>query len=359
MWYHNYFFRYSVAITIILVIIWLVEQIDFFFRFWLQVLAALATPVLLAGFLYYLIRPILRWLESKIALPKTITILLLFLIFCSLIGLLGYFAGDLAKQQTKKIITDFPKLIHDAYEDVTEFVNLNNRSFTRKFQQKAIIYLERIIPTIINNLSTVFTTLTGLSTLLITVPFILFYFLRDDSKFVAGFIEWIPQNYRGEVNCTLKEADQTLLTYITGQILLALIMGALFYIGYLIIGIPYQLILALFVLLTSFIPTFGILIGVLPAVLIALASGWELVLKVLTVFVIINLLRKVIAPNLVGKRLQLHPLTIIFIFLIAGSMFGFTGVLIGVPVYAVSKELVGGIFRIYHIWKQSNASKTH
>ena len=105
----------------------------------------------------------------------------------------------------------------------------------------------------------------------------------------------------------LAEADHTLAQYITGQLLVALILGILSFIGYLIIGLPNALILTLIIMVTSFIPFIGAIVGALPAVLIGITSSFSLALKTIIVLIVVQQLEgNLITPD-PSSRLQIHP----------------------------------------------------
>lgn len=209
--------------------------------------------------------------------------------------------------------------------------------------------MRQTVPVITHSLQGILKVFSGLSALLVTVPFILFYFLRDDQEFMAVLSERIPRIYQREVGLTLEAADQILATYITGQVILAVGQSILMYLGFWLIGLDYPLILAVIVFITAFIPMFGLLLGIIPAVMMALADGLGMVLKVLGLMVAVNILRKLISPQLVGKRLKIHPLTIILLFLAAGSLFGFFGILLAVPVYAILKEVIKAVRQLIQL----------
>ncbi|HYH02987.1 MAG TPA: AI-2E family transporter, partial [Bacillota bacterium] len=214
--------------------------------------------------------------------------------------------------------------------------------FSGKVQQQAGAVLQQTVPLITRNLQAVLAVFSGVTALLVTVPFILFYFLRDDQEFLAVLSERIPRRYRREIELTMEAVDRILAAYITGQMILAAGQSILMYLGFWLIGLKYPLILALIIFITSFIPMFGILLGIIPAILLGLPGGLWMVIKVLGLMVLINILRKLIAPQLVGKRLKIHPLTIILLFIVTGALFGFFGILLAVPTYAVLKEVIKG-----------------
>ena len=138
----------------------------------------------------------------------------------------------------------------------------------------------------------------------------------------------------------LVEADQTLAQYITGQLIVALIEGSLALIGYLIIGLPNALILALTITVTAFIPFIGAILGALPAILIGITSSFSQALKVVIVLIVVNQLENnLIAPRLHGSRLKIHPLIVILVVMAFVTVFGFLGALFAVPSYVVARVL--------------------
>ncbi|HEX3044409.1 MAG TPA: AI-2E family transporter, partial [Bacillota bacterium] len=352
MWYHDKFFRYSAAIILILIIIFFLGQIDFFWGLIGKITGILFIPILFSGFFYYLFRPLLR-LAEKIRIPTTIAILLLFLLFTGIGALLVFYVGAVAGRQTLQFLNHLPGLIDQAKAGGEGLLKgrVLGAMFTGKIQAQLAPALGRAAWYLKEGFLRTFAGITRVTGLLITIPFILFYLLRDHKKFSRSLFRRFPQSYRGEVRIMMEDSDEILSGYITGQALLALLQGVLMYVGFLIVGLPYGLILALLIVLTSFIPMFGLLIGIIPAILVGFTEGSWMVLKVLGLLVIVNSLRKLIAPFLIGDRLELHPLTIIAVFLIAGSLFGFSGVLIAVPVYAVLKVIGRGAVRIYRIRK--------
>lgn len=350
MWYRNKYFHYSSAVLAALLIMFLAAKVSDLFRFPFMVTAAVGMPLIMAGFFYYLLRPVVQWLVQA-GIPKTAAILIAYLLLAGLITLFIVYLGALAWDQTEQLIADLPRVMASLQDQGTAL--LRQRQFgavlSWKVRQQLGTVLHKAVPAIVRSLRAALSGLTGLTGLMVTVPFILFYFLRDDRKFVAGLTSRVSRRYRKEVEFTLKETDRVLFTYVTGQALLAVGQGILMYFGFRLFGLAYPLVLALIMMITSFIPTFGALIGILPALVVALAAGLWMVVKVLGLLVVVNLLRKLAAPQLVGKRLMIHPLTTILLLLAAGAIFGLFGVLLAVPAYAVLKEAVEGGIRISRI----------
>lgn len=352
MWFKEKFFKYSVGIILILVIVFLLGQLGFIVAPIMQFIGVLFFPLLVSGFLYYLLRPLVGFVE-RLRVNRTIAIIIVFLVVIGLFVLVGTYAGSLISKEFNKFSNDLPEIIQSGKDKVMELVNNNNLSADlTKVQDQLTSTVQSIIPKISGSIVGAVSTLTGIVTVLIMVPFILFYLLKDGHVFHKIFLGLIPSKYKAEAYGILDETDKTLSVYIIGQAIIAVILGLLMYIGYLVIGMDYSLILALVALVTSFIPMFGTIIGVIPAIIVGLAIEPFMVVKILIVVIIINQLEgNLISPFVVGKRLEIHPLTLILLFLVAVSFFGFIGMLIAVPVYAVLKVLVKNFIKLYRLWK--------
>lgn len=133
---------------------------------------------------------------------------------------------------------------------------------------------------------------------------------------------------------------------------MASVIGGLMFIGYLIIGMPNALLMALFSLLTSVIPLIGPLLGVLPALLIALTIDFGLAIKIVITAIIVQQLEgSFITPKIMGDKLKLHPLAVIVIVIVSIQLFGILGAFIGTPLFLVTVNIIKTLYKI-------NKSKT-
>ena len=120
------------------------------------------------------------------------------------------------------------------------------------------------------------------------------------------------------------------------------------YIGYLIIGLPYPLLMAGFVALFDIIPYLGPFLGAAPALIVASTVSWKMVLFVILVNSACQTLESnVISPQVVGRTMKMHPLTIIFVLLAGGELAGVVGLILAVPVYAALKVVAQHVFAYY------------
>ncbi|WP_345613748.1 AI-2E family transporter, partial [Pseudonocardia adelaidensis] len=172
--------------------------------------------------------------------------------------------------------------------------------------------------------------------MIITFPFILFFLLKDGKRFKNYSVKLLPPKYRDDANQILKNMDTQVGSYIQGQIIVALCIGALLYIGYLIIGLDYAITLAIIAGVLGVVPYLGPIIAITPAIIIALVQSPFMLVKLAIVWAIVQFLEgNFISPNIMGKTMQVHPLTIILVLLVAGKLFGIVGIILAIPGYAI------------------------
>lgn len=122
-------------------------------------------------------------------------------------------------------------------------------------------------------------------------------------------------------------------------------IGILLFIGYLIIGLDYAITLAIIAAITSVVPYLGPIIARLPAIIIAVVSSPFMLVKLAIVWAAVQFLEgQFISPNIMGRTMKIHPLTIIIVLLSAGNLFGIIGVILGIPGYAILKVIVVYLF---------------
>ncbi|HWL11541.1 MAG TPA: AI-2E family transporter, partial [Ureibacillus sp.] len=188
-------------------------------------------------------------------------------------------------------------------------------------------------------------TLTSILLSLVTVPFILFYLLYEGEKLPRFILRIFPPRARNEVGQVLKEMDKQVSSYILGQILVSICIGVLMTIGFLIIGLDYAFLLGILAMITSVVPYLGPAIAIIPALVIAIVTSPMMLVYLIIVWTVVQLVEgKFITPNIMGKSLSIHPITIIFVLLTFGSLFGVAGVILGIPAYALLKVLVSHLF---------------
>lgn len=355
-WTEKRWFRLMIAIILFLVIVFLLNLNGFLLVPLVVLIQTIFLPFVIAGILYYLCRPLVTFLEKR-KVPRWIAILAAYVA----IVLFGFgvvkLVGPVINDQLETFIDNLPAMV----STVTEWIRYvqENRSTFPDFVQEALLTasedlearIQNNIGNIANGILGVFGVIGGfINTVfyLILVPFILFYMLKDSNRFAPSVSVFFPQSRREHVLKILKDMDKTIATYIQGQMLVSLIVGILLYIGYLIIGLNYSLVLALFGMFTNVIPFLGPYIAVIPALLVALFQDPIMLLYVGIIMLVAQQIEgNIISPNIMGKTLNIHPLTIIVLILTAGNLVGIVGVIFVIPAYSIVKVLVINIVKIF------------
>ncbi|MBB3113576.1 putative PurR-regulated permease PerM [Paenibacillus phyllosphaerae] len=347
------FFRVGYGILLIFLIIWVGVHIKFVFHPIVVMCQTLFIPLLISGVLYYLLRPLVQFLVSR-KIPRSAAILILYLLVICLFTLLIIYVAPMIQRQFVELGNNLPNYVRNAVEKVYELtdnesVNQFLTSFSLDFntlQTKATDYAYVVVNWISTNITAVVSFVANVVLLAVVVPFVLYYFLKDGEKMSAGVIKVIPKKNQTLARKLLTEMDQTISTYIRGQITVAVCVGVLLLIGYFIIGIEYAVLLALAAMLTNVIPYVGAFISAVPAVLVAAVDSPMMVVKVLIVTLVAQQIEgNLISPQIMGKQLEIHPLTIILLLLVAGTLVGPLGLLLAVPFYAIAKIIVVQIYR--------------
>jgi predicted PurR-regulated permease PerM len=181
--------------------------------------------------------------------------------------------------------------------------------------------------------------LTLLSYVFLT-PILIFYLLRDWRSIGERLRELVPAPYRDRVVGFASEYDRLLARYLRGQLLAAGIVGVLTWLGFLIAGFPYALLLGVVAGVFNIIPYMGLVASLVPALVIAIFSASPLLslLKILIVFAVVQVLDgSVIGPRVVGEAVGLHPVWVLLALAVSGYFFGFVGLLIAVPLAVLVK----------------------
>ncbi|HAC0690512.1 TPA_asm: AI-2E family transporter [Listeria monocytogenes] len=332
--------------------IYVLTKIAFIFDPLMVILKTVAAPIILAGISYYLFNPIIDWLE-KHKWKRGWAIALLYLVIIGLLILLFSFVIPAVKDQIVSLFKSFPGYWDQITQKFDEFsrsslfdqikdkLNTNMSDITKTLSTKGT----SVINSAISSIGSIVGTVTEVVLAIVTTPLVLFYLLKDGKKLPDFLLKMLPVNGRAHTRQVLGEANHQISSYIRGQIIVSLCIGILLFIGYLIIGLPYALTLAIIAACTSIVPYLGPAIAITPAIIIAIVTSPWLLIKLIIVWCVVQLLEgKFISPQVMGKTLKVHPITILFVILVAGNLFGVLGVIFAVPGYAVLKVIVTHVF---------------
>ena len=351
--------RFSVGlinIFLCLVIVLIFNKVSFVLNPVKTFMWAILPPVILALLQYYLMNPVVDWLEKKFKVPRTVTILLIFaLVICFLVWMINTLI-PLLQHQIQSLIDNWPSIWKNASETVQGVLKDPRMGTVRASIDKQLASLQKNMSQIgdkaignalssltsaVNVAATVFMTL-------FTAPFILFFMLKDGHELRPYLVKFAPERWEKATSELLHEVNAALSSYVRGQMSVAFCVGIMFFIGYSIIGQYYGAALAIFAGCMNLIPYFGTTIGLIPSLIVAAVTSWSMVLKVLLVFAIEQVIEtRVISPMIVGNRMKMHPVTTIIVMLGAGSVWGLWGVVAGIPLYAVLKIFVSRFYNYY------------
>lgn len=323
------------------------SKISFVFKPIIAFVEAITLPVLLTGVVYYLLNPIVNYLESK-RMKRVTAVLLLYVFIILLILILVLSVFPLVNEQIASFVQNVPEYTKQLQENMQKWIGIRNidqvgewiGTESGNWISKISGQFTSVLENTFSGLGSIVGAVTSVVIAIVTVPFILFFLLKDGKKLPGYLLEFIPTRMRGKGLRVLSEINNQISSYIRGQIIVSFCIGILLYIGYLIIGMNYSLVLAIIAACTSIIPYLGPTIAITPALIVAIATSPAMLVKLIVIWTVVQLFEgKFISPNIMGKSLSIHPVTIIFVMLTAGRLFGVPGIILAVPGYAVLKVI--------------------
>lgn len=344
------YFRTCLAIIAFLTILYLGSKVIFLFTPVVAILNLLLVPMMLSGFMYYLLRPLVSFLERH-KLGRGLSILLIYLVAVGLFILFWVLVWPTLREQIQNFIDNTPYLVQGMQDQFNKLQN--DPSLSRFFKGDTDVaarlseYLNAGITWVTNSMTNLIGVVSSIVVVIATLPIILYYMLKDGHKLSPILQSLIPKKYRKEGQEMLKDIDSALSGFIVTRVLLNVVLGIMLYIGFLIIGLPYSLLLAVISIPLNFIPYVGSLLAAIPVVIVGFIDSPSMAIWSLVIIVVAQQIQdNVLSPIIYGKSLDVHPLTTVLLVLIGGDFFGIIGVLIALPVYMIIKII---FLRIYEI----------
>lgn len=307
---------------------------------------AVLAPFAIALIISYVLNPIVNLLHDR-KVPRTAAVLLIYAVFIACCAVILMNVIPMLIEQVEELNEHLPELTQRA-QTLAEHYNRQLPASVRSGINRAAAGFEKQLSEGITNFLSNIGAVVNTLFLAMIVPFLAFYMMKDADVFERAALEYVPRARRKHAVRLLKDIDAALGSYIRGQFIVSLCIGVLAYVGYLIIGLPYPLLMAFFVSLFDIIPYLGPFFGALPALIVASTISWKMTLLVVVVNSLCqNLESNVISPQVVGRTMHMHPLTIIFVLLVGGELAGVVGMILAVPVYAALKVVAQHVFAYY------------
>jgi predicted PurR-regulated permease PerM len=312
-------------------------------------LAPILTPFLAGALLAYLFNPIVEKL-TRLHLPRILSVLIVFVGIFSLFLLMLLLVVPLIQKQIVLLINFIPTVI-------LWIQNTFLPEMREKLGVSQVIDTDTLKTTLAGGLSKAGNVATWLLqaimhsgmtlalwiTNLILIPVVTFYLLRDWNGIIKNIRKLIPRRIEPVAVKLVKECDATIAAFFRGQLMVMLSLGVIYASGLMMIHLELGLIIGLIAGLLCIIPYLGFIVGIIAAIIAALVQfgTMESVMLVCVVFAIGQMIESFfLTPHLVGDRIGLHPVAVIFALMAGGSLFGFFGVLLALPAAAVIMVLL-------------------
>ena len=321
----------------------------------IQFMTIIMLPLVISMLLYYLIKPLVLLVE-RTGLNRTMSILVIY----AILGLLLVWGISTAipslQNQILILIRNAPSYIARANSETERWINLpilsnfhgNLESMLSDFSARMVNYAENFSSSALTWVGTFASTVARVTVAIILAPFILFYLLRDSQKMKHSFVSALPTRFRETTVRMLSDINNQLEGYVQGQVTVAIVVAIMFCIMFKIVGLRYGMTFGIMAGFLNMVPYLGSFLAMVPVVIMGLVQGPAMLIKVLIIFVIEQTIEgRFVSPLVLGNKLSIHPITIMFILLTAGSLYGVWGVLLGIPIYASVKVVVREIFDWY------------
>lgn len=342
-----------IALLLLGCVIFVFHQINFIFSPFVIIFKTIIGPLILALILYYLFNPLVDWLE-KHKIKRIYGVCAIFLIIIALFAIGIILIIPILETQIQDMIKNFPEYMDELNHDLTQFFHnspiekplMEVLDDAQKWFDSLSNSLGDYLSKAVEGASTIFSTLTGFALIMVTAPIITFFLLKDERKFASFVLSIVPPRFRNDVKEITATMDSQVGAYLKGQIMVSIAIGILTFIGFLLIGMPYSGSLSIFVGLTAVVPYIGPVVAFIPAAIIAIMGSFGLFVKMCIVWIIVQMLNgHLIEPQVMGKHLVVHPLTIVIVLLVMGDLLGMFGLIFGIPIYAIIKVLAIYMFK--------------
>ncbi|HEL2309437.1 TPA: AI-2E family transporter [Streptococcus suis] len=359
-WFFRLFLNSQAVIFLLVTLltfltIFIFSKISFLFRPIGSFLEIVLLPMILTGLLYYLLNPMVDWME-KHKISRTVGISILFVLISLLIIWGLAVAIPSIQEQVTSFAQNLPSNIQKIEGQVTGL--LQDERFEQfrptalemlnKVNDQVVAYAQKFSSSAVNWASNLISTASQIIVAILIMPFILFYLLRDGQYLNKHITQYLPTKWREPIGTVLSDVNGQLSNYVRGQVTVAIIVALMFSVMFSIIGLSYPITLGVMAGFLNLIPYLGSFLAMIPAVILGLIAGPIMLIKVLVVFMIEQTIEgRFVTPLIIGSSLSIHPITILFVLLTAGQMYGVLGVLLGIPIYASIKVLVKAAFEWY------------
>ena len=329
-----------------------------------SVVNTILIPFLVGGFLYYITNPLVKFLQEKLKINRMIGILMTLSLLFGLITLGVIYLLPILINQLSSLINSTQGLYWEIQSFVNQlsknplFRNLNIQSTIQQLNLSYVDILQNILNSVTNSLGSVLSAVVNTLMILIMTPIFLVYFLMDGHKLLPMLERTVLKRDKLNISSLLTNLNATVARYISGISIDALIIGALAYIGYSVIGLKYALVFAIFSSLANLIPYVGPSIGLIPMVITyAFTDPQKMVAALIYMLIIQQVDGNILYPRIVGGVMKVHPITIMVLLLLSSNIYGVLGMIVAIPTYSILKEIAKFLANLYDNHKEAQQQK--
>jgi predicted PurR-regulated permease PerM len=307
----------------------------------LYVERSMLTPFVLAAIFAYIFNPIVNFFSNKLKLPRTFSVLIIYLVIISIVVLSAITLSKRVVEESSELgsqLTVITKTAKNQVNNLPDFVRPTVNDALKTFQTTKTISFSSVFSVFPKAFS-------GLLSLIVFL-FAAFYFLKEGKTMSDKALNFVPNDYKIEVEILLRRINSVLGGYLRGQVFLVFFVALILFICLTILGVKFSLILAVFSGFAEIVPIIGPIVAVTVAALIGFLGGTasfglspiQLVVAIIIVYTVVRQVQDYfITPYVMGKITQLHPLIILFAVIAGGHTAGMVGLILAVPVAGVVK----------------------
>ncbi len=321
---------------------WVVGLALFFAALWL--LSAILLPFVAGMAIAYFLNPLVNRLEG-LRVPRGLAAFVVLVVFLLLLVLVIMLVVPILESQVLDLVANLPSLLQEARREAEALMRMAQERLTpedfaklREAVGGKLADMFAVLGNVFRDVVTRGVALANLLSLVFVTPVVSFFLLRDWNRIIARLDGWLPRAQAATIREQAARIDEILSAYLRGQLSVCVVLGIYYATGLTLLGLNFGAVIGLLVGILAFSPYVGFAIGFILAMLLALTqfSDQHYVLYVAALFVVGMILEgNLLTPRLVGKRVHLHPVWIVFALLSFGTLFGLLGVLIAVPMAAV------------------------
>ena len=350
-------------------------------------LSSVLIPLAIAGIIAYLLDPVVDWCHKKRGMKRHNAIILVFVTSILLVGgLLASIVPALIDEATN-LKTEFPKQAKIFQQKVNSLVQTNTSNTStntpnnnlllnlpkwaqsvgltnEKAGEFGVVAVSNVSSWLLEQLKKI-TKIFGFLAGLVLVPVYVFYFLLEKRAIKSNWKDYLPvrkSKIKDEIVFVLHSINECLIVFFRSQVLVAMCVGTLLTIGFLVLGLEYAILLGVMAGILGIIPYLGVALSIIPAFILSMVQfvpndGWLYPILILIWFVAVQAMEGLfISPKIIGDRVGLHPLTIIVAVMVGTTLLG--GILGGVLAIPITAALRVLMFRYVWIERTDSSNKS-